>query len=144
MSKEYEEFCNKLKSMKYVDEIDTSTFAGKTIIACLHKLKGKLARNGLDVLTNLDMIEYLMLSNKFQSMGIIITTENKEDKYIEIIEKNDDNLLNDLERLITLAERIEKLISQKKEYEKIVENVSMCNPNDEQEIIDIVKDYLKD
>jgi hypothetical protein len=143
MSKEYEEFCNKLKSMKYVDEIDTNTFAGKAIIACLHKLKGKLSRNGLDILTNLDMIEYLMLMNKFQSLGITITAENRDDKYIEIIEKDDEKLLNDLERLITLAERIDRLIFQKKEYENIVEKVSMSEPNNKQEIIDVVKDYLK-
>lgn len=143
MNKKFEEFVNRQKTSKIFNNVDPETFAGKAIIACRAKLQGSLGDNGFLLMNLLDIVELMFLHDKFQSMGIIITPENKEDKIIEIIEKNDENLLNDLEKYLNLYDKLFELIFQKDQYQKIVDEISLCDSNDQNKILDIVKPFLK-
>lgn len=143
MNKKYEDFINRQKTSKIFERVNSDTFAGKAIIACRAKLQGSLGDNGYLLMNLLNIVELMFLHDKFQSLGIYITNENREDKYIEIIEKDDEELLNDLEKYITLCDEIEHLITEKNKYQKIVDEIQMVEPDDKDAIVSIVKDFIK-
>ena len=143
MNKKYEDFINRQKTSKIFERVNTDTFAGKAIIACRAKLQGSLGDNGYLLMNLLNIIELMFLHDKFQSLGIYITDENREEKYIEIIEKDDEQLLNDLEKYITLCDDISHLITEKNNYQKIVDEIQMVEPDDKDAIVSIVKDFIK-
>lgn len=143
MNKKFEEFIQRQKTSKIFTTIDPETFAGKTIIACRAKLQGSLGDNGFLLMHLLDIVELMFLHDKFQANGIVFTEENKEEKIIEIIEKNDEALMNDLEKYLTLYDKISDLIREKNDYQKIVDDISLCDPNDKSAILEIAKPFLK-
>ncbi len=143
MNKKYEDFINRQKTSKIFGRLNLDTFAGKAIIACRAKLQGSLGDNGYLLMNLLNIVELMFLHDKFQSLGIYITNENREDKYIEIIEKDDEELLNDLEKYITLCDEIGDLITEKNKYQKIVDEIQLVEPDDKDAIVSIVKDFIK-
>jgi len=54
----------------------------------------------------MSFIEYIDLNNFFVSKGYYITDENKEDIFIEIIEKNEEDILNKLENLLAIKQEL--------------------------------------
>ena len=143
MNKKFEEFIKRQKTSKIFTTVDPETFAGKAIIACRAKLQGSLGDNGFLLMHLLDIVELMFLHDKFQANGFVFTDENKEDKIIEIIEKNDEALLNDLEKYLGLYDKISDMIREKDIYQKVVDEISMCNPNDKEKILEIAKPLLR-
>lgn len=143
MNKKFEEFIKRQKTSKIFTTVDPETFAGKAIIACRAKLQGSLGDNGFLLMHLLDIVELMFLHDKFQANGFVFTDENKEDKIIEIIEKNDEALLNDLEKYLGLYDKISDMIREKDIYQKVVDEISMCDPNDKEKILEIAKPLLR-
>lgn len=84
---------------------------------------------------------FVYLNNIFASKGIFITQENREEKYIEILEKNDDQLTKYFEEYLSVLnelESTEQMYSHFLSCEEVIKNT-----NDVRDMIDAVKD-LKD
>jgi hypothetical protein len=73
------------------------------------RLRGAVGKNGLLVSELLDFVEVMLYHDKFKKLGIDINDRNQEDMYIEIIEKDDETLLDDLEKYLSLKENISKI-----------------------------------
>ena len=87
-------------NFKNVEGVDATTPAGKAILKVREKFRGVLGDSGFLLINLVHLINILLLHDKFAAEGIYITNENREEKYIEILEKDDPKLLEDLEKYI--------------------------------------------
>jgi len=128
---------------KEVEGIDSKTYAGKAALAVKLKARGVFG-DGLLTFNLIDFVTLMMLNNKFQSKGIVITDDNKEECYIKIIELGDESLINDLEKFIELKDKIKILENKKEEYTAIIHKLQkLTNHNDEEAVNGIVEEYLR-
>ena len=126
-----------------VEGIDVETYAGKAAKAVKTKVRGILG-DDLLTLTLLDFITFMQLNNAFANKGIFITEKNKEEKYIEIIETGDENLIAELEQYIVLLDNIKVIQKKKEEYAGIIEQLKHLNDyNDVDAVNTIVESYLR-
>ena len=86
------------------------------------------------------MINILLLHDKFAAEGIYITNENREEKYIEILEKDDPKLLEDLEKYIEALDRVDIINNLVKEYDDLVEKIKSYDGED---FDSIIKEYIE-
>ena len=86
------------------------------------------------------MINILLLHDKFAAEGIYITNENREEKYIEILEKDDPKLLEDLEKYIEALDRVDVINNLVKEYDDLVEKIKSYDGED---FDSIIKEYIE-
>lgn len=86
------------------------------------RLRGAVGHNGMLISELLDFVEVILYHDKFKELGININDKNQEDMYIEIIEKDDESLLNDLEKYLSLKENISKVQEHLMFYKKCLNN----------------------
>ena len=86
------------------------------------------------------LINILLLHDKFAAEGIYITNENREEKYIEILEKDDPKLLEALEKYIEALDRVDIINNLVKEYYDLVEKIKSCDGED---FDSIIKEYIE-
>ena len=86
------------------------------------------------------MINILLLHDKFAAEGIYITNENREEKYIEILEKDDPKLLEALEKYIEALDRVDIINNLVKEYDDLVEKIKSYDGED---FDSIIKEYIE-
>jgi len=126
-----------------VEGIDASTYAGKAAKAVKTKVRGIMGDN-LISFTLIDFISFMLLNNEFISKGIIITDSNKEECYIKIIETGDENLINNLEKYLTLKDNIKKIEKNKDEYSSIINQLQLLTDyNDNNAVNSIIQEYLR-
>lgn len=126
-----------------INEISTSTYAGKAAKAVKQKVQSIIS-DGLITFTLLDFISFIQINNMFADQGIFITNENKEQKYIEIIESGDEKLISFLEEYINLLDNIKNINNKKTEYQTIIYQLQTINDKDNiEEINKIVEEYLR-
>lgn len=129
--------------VEQIEGIDTSTYAGKAIKSVKTKLRGIMGDEIL-TMTLIDFVSFMLLNNKFANKGIFITHNNKEEKYIEIIETCDEELINDLEKYIILLDKLKEIEIKKEEYCNIVDSLKSLNDyNDRLSINSIIEEYLR-
>lgn len=129
--------------IEQIEGVDTSTYAGKAIKSVKTKLRGVMG-DDLITLTLIDFVSFMLLNNKFANKGIFITHDNKEEKYIEIIETCDDKLIEDLEKYIILLDKLKEIENKKDEYVNIVESIkSLSDYNDRDSVNSIIEKYLR-
>jgi hypothetical protein len=134
---------NQIENYEETSGIDTSTYAGKAIKAVKSKSRGIIG-DDLLIFTLLDFMSFMMLNNKFASKGIFITSENREEKYIEMIESGEEDLINSLEEYINLLDKIKLLEEKKKEVDEIIFKLQCLKDyNEEEQVNEIIKDYLR-
>lgn len=145
MSKEIDTRLNKGKDSEKYEEasgISTSTYAGKAVKAIKSKARGIIGEELL-IVSLMDFVSFFLLNNKFADKGIFITPENREEKYIELIESGEEDLINSLEEYINLLDKLKKIEDKKKEFEKIISQLqSLKDFDDIKSVNDIVKEYL--
>lgn len=132
-----------MEKYKAVEGIDASTYAGKAVIACRTKARGII---GDEMITFklLDFVSLMLIQNRFMSIGVFITDNNKEESYIKIIETGDESLIADLERYITLKDEIKKIEQDKQEYVEIITKLqNLTDQNDRDAVNNIVEQYLR-
>jgi len=66
--------------------------------------------NNISNIGFLKYIQYLNYFNYFASNGIFITEENKEEKYIEILDLDDESAIEKLELYLTIQEELEPFL----------------------------------
>jgi len=79
----------------------------------------------------LKYIHYIYLFNYFAALGIFITSENKEDKYIEILELDDDSAIEKLELYLTLQDEIGEFLNLNTQLINLKEEIEYA---DEEEL----------
>lgn len=143
--KSYQEFREKLekRNFKTISNVDVNTPAGKAILKVRNKFRGIFGDSGFLLLNLVELVKFMLLHDKFASLGIYVTEENKEDKYIEILEKDDEKLLNDLEEYIETQERVSILVRAVDIYDKLIQKIKEVDENDEEAINKIISDYLE-
>ena len=69
-------------------------------------------------------IEYFDVLFELTNKGYFITDENKEEKYLEILETEDDELIDLLEKYLEIKEKLTPIIYLKKSFDKKFNEVS--------------------
>jgi hypothetical protein len=134
---------NEMTNYEEVEGIDSSTYAGKAAKAVKTKVRGIMGDN-LISFTLIDFVSFMLLNNEFISKGIIITDSNKEECYIKIIETGDENLINNLEKYLTLKDNIKKIEKNKDEYSSIINRLQLLTDyNDNDAVNSIIQEYLR-
>ena len=143
--KYYQEFREKLENKNYksITIVDVNTPAGKAIFKVRNKFRGIIGDSGFLLLNLVELVKFMLLHDKFASLGIYVTEENKEDKYIEILEKDDERLLNDLEEYIEVQEKMTELVRAVDVYDKLIQKIKEVDETDEEAINKIISDYLE-
>ena len=135
-------FSDLLEPNNQIENVDINTYAGKAIIACRTKFKGIYGDNGLITMNLISMVDMLRNHDYLASYGYFITDENREDKYIEILEKDDPKLLSALEQYITYLDTSVEMERVIRDYKEVIEQIKEQNPDDVQAINAIIKPYL--
>jgi hypothetical protein len=129
--------------MREIEGINLESYAGKAALAVKTKARG-IFGDDLLIFELLDLITFMLLNNKFANKGFFITDENKEEKYIEIIETCDEQLIEDLEKYIFLLDKIKILQNKKNEYDSIIDSLKYLNDyNDQSSVNNIIESYLR-
>lgn len=129
--------------MREIEGINLESYAGKAALAVKTKARG-IFGDDLLIFELLDLITFMLLNNKFANKGFYITEDNKEEKYIEIIETCDEQLIEDLEKYIFLLDKIKILQNKKNEYDSIIDSLKYLNDyNDQSSVNNIIESYLR-
>ena len=129
--------------MVEIEGINFDSYAGKAALAVKTKARG-IFGDDLLIFELLDLITFMLLNNKLADKGFFITEENKEEKYIEIIETCDESLIEDLEKYIFLLDKIKILQNKKNEYDSIIDSLKYLNDyNDQSSVNNIIESYLR-
>ena len=132
-----------MSEYKEVEGIDATTYAGKAALAVKTKARGILG-DDLLIFKLVDFVSFMILNNKFLRKGFSITEDSKEESYIKIIESNDEGIINDLEKYISLCDDIKKIEEQKNEFTNIIKQLQILNDhNNEESVNKIVESYLR-
>ena len=125
---------------KNVEGVDVTTPMGRAILKVREKFRGILGDSGFLLINLVHLINILLLHDKFAAEGIYITNENREEKYIEILEKDDPKLLEDLEKYIEALDRVDVINNLVKEYNDLVEKIKSYDGED---FDSIIKEYIE-
>jgi len=98
----------------------------------------KRARQKLDGIVHTSdlvyYIEFIETNNILNSRGFFITEDNKEEKYLEILEAGDEDLINTLERFLNSRDKLGKVKSAKTEFDNIIESLKYADENNKEEL----------
>jgi predicted transcriptional regulator len=84
----------------------------------------------------IDYALYIDINNELASKGFFITDENREEKYLEILETGDDKLIDALEEFLILKDELSILKTARKIFTEILQKLKEADEND--------IDYLKE
>lgn len=77
------------------------------------------------------MYEYMVYHDELMEEGIVITNKNRETKYMEIIETDDESLIELLENYLECKDKIERGFFIKKRYDQLVKDMKRTKNIDE-------------
>lgn len=86
-------------------------------------------------------LEFQMLNNELATRGIFITDQNREEKYLEVLEKNESELLDILERYLSVLEDVSKYRNLYNELRVCIEKINLCENIDE--VAPIAEEYIR-
>ena len=93
----------------------------------------------LDTTSFIGFASLMVLNNKLMDRGFIITDENREDKYLEIVNKDDVELLDLLSKYLETYDNVQAHIHHYGLYVELVENINSCDS--EEEILQYMEEY---
>ena len=99
-------------------------------------LKNALSKRD-NLIGTIDMvtyIEYIDINNELAEFGIFITDDNREEKYLEILETGDEHKIDLLEDLLILKDQLSVIKSAKGNFDKILEEVRTLKEDDIEEL----------
>lgn len=95
---------------------------------------------------NILFFRYMYLHDKFAEEGIFITERNKEEKYIEIIEKDSPELLELLEEYLQVIEELQEISSirdlWREKVDKLIELSKTDDKDNKNKILEIIKPFF--
>ena len=82
----------------------------------------------------LDYLYYIDINNELNDRGYFITDSNKEEKYLEILETEDDHLIDLLEEFLILKDQLSALKTARKTFLNVIERLREVSENDTEEL----------
>lgn len=84
-----------------------------------------------------DYINYIDINNELHNKGIFISDNNREEKYIEVLETCDEKLIDCLEQYLELKDRMTPVKNAKKNFNNILRDVMNTKEEDIAELVKI-------
>lgn len=78
----------------------------------------------------LDYLYYIDINNELNSRGFFITDSNKEEKYLEILETGDDNLIDLLEEFLILKDQLSELKTARQIFIEVISKLKETEESD--------------
>lgn len=96
----------------------------------------------------LDMHRFIILNNWMISQNFVITDENREEKYLEIItmsseledETEAEKLISNLEKYLNLSDKLKMHVNLVEEMDYILNQITIAETN--QDVLDIYNTYM--
>jgi hypothetical protein len=98
-----------------------------------------LGRVGFD--PHFDVLQFILLNNELIEKGFVITEKNREEKYLEIINSEDPDLLEVLQNFLGSLDRLSPHLHFFRKYIEVSKAIDVAQSNDE--VVTLVDDYLK-
>ena len=93
------------------------------------------------LVTGLMMFDFICINNELIDKGYIITDYNREDKYIEILEAEDDELVEKLERYLNARDNITRASFLENKYQKFYIDIKQSQT--EEEILKVSSEFMQ-
>ena len=74
---------------------------------------------------------FMVLNNDLANQGYFITNDNREEKYLEILETGDEKLIAKLEDYLNYKDEIERVASLERRFSRFRDNVRAAQTTDE-------------
>jgi len=122
-------------------ELGNATYYGipleeKNKIRIAKKAKQKL--DGIVGVSDLiHYIDFIDTNNILNSRGFFITDDNKEEKYLEILETDDEDLIDTLERFLVSKDKLGLVKTARIEFEDTIEKLKYADENDIEKLKEI-------
>lgn len=117
-------------------------------IDSLDVVKAKKIKEGKELISSrinvpelFSFVEFIMLNNYLLNKGYIITDENKYEKYLEIVESEDEELIKKLEEYLEIKEEIDISMFWQKIHKSFETNITKAITK--KEIMSIWKEYVQ-
>lgn len=91
--------------------------------------------------SGLVLYDFIMANNELASKGYFITDSNREEKYIEIVETDDENLISELELFLECKDKLERASFLKKQTKELKKDLEKCKNVDE--VQELTNKYIK-
>jgi hypothetical protein len=96
----------------------------------------------INTVSNLTYYEFTILNNTLCENGIFITKDNREEKYIEILEKEDEDLIDILEKYLICKDEIDRSFAAYETYRTFKTKLNECETVEE--INTVAEEFIKD
>ena len=78
------------------------------------------------LVTGLMMFDFICINNELIDKGFVITDSNREEKYIDILETMDEELINKLEIYLNARDQIQRASFLENEYQKYYRDIKQA------------------
>ncbi len=85
----------------------------------------------INTVSNLTHYEFTVLNNELMNNGFFITNDNKEEVYIDILEKEDDHLINILEKYLICQDEIQRSFAAYEMYRTFKQSLQEASTTEE-------------
>ena len=120
------------------EKVEGSSILKDGLNRALNELRNRLSDN-IPMNIMLRFIKMMELNNKFNSLGLFISENNREETYIKIIEMGDDSLIDSLEEFINLSDYFKSIEKENIKYNTVVDALKLA---EDDEIEMIITNYL--
>jgi hypothetical protein len=91
------------------------------------------------LLTGFDMLEFWIISAKLQALGYnIMSPENKEEVFLNIINTGNEDLISDLERFLEVKDVFDNMMKKYRGLKQYFREIDECDT--EEELEDVIKE----
>lgn len=92
-------------------------------------------------ISGFSMYGFIVLNNDLSNVGYFITNENREEKYLEILETGDEQLIQKLEDYLNYKDEIEQLSGLERKFSKFRKDIQECDSKEKVETLE--KNFLE-
>ncbi|MEG1313801.1 MAG: hypothetical protein RSD40_05755, partial [Bacilli bacterium] len=117
------------------DENDITSLRGATI-----KRVRMLVNPELASVSGLTYYGFMCLNNELADKGFFITEENREAKYLAILETGDEKMIEKLEQYLNYRDEISRVSALHKSFEALRKNI--LNEEDPEVIVKTANDFM--
>jgi hypothetical protein len=89
----------------------------------------------------IDYIDYIDIKAELDEAGYIITNNNKEEKYLEILETGDEHLIDLLEEFLIIKDNLSLIKSARKLYKNLMEELK-STPESDKDALNKIKNSI--
>ena len=118
------------------DEINVLDYTKQAMIT---KIKSYVTPE-LSKIAGYTLYNYIELNNKLSDNGYFIHNGNREQKYIEIIETQNEEIIETLENYLSLKDEIDRVGSLQTRINKVINNINKSI--DTQEVVNLTDEFI--